>query len=174
MNDSFTVIQAALLIIDVEPSGEQDYVLNNNPQNRPPHFDATYSALINAIKSEKLKAQLEYEQDFGGDTPNWSQSLINAKDLQPWLSTKPIKSVFFNVDNINTATGISTNTEKKHTSELLGILDHAITDLWEGKNTDIKNEAIMKWFADNYQDHNGLSEKVKGSMCTIMRPFKYK
>lgn len=60
-HDEFTVVQAALLIIGVDPSNAQEWVLQNQPDYRPEGFDAVFSAITKAINSKKLKATIRYD-----------------------------------------------------------------------------------------------------------------
>jgi len=63
-----------------------------------------------------------------------------------------------------------------HTSELLEIMQHCITEIWEShtpKNPPT-NELINQWLNDNYKDNKLLTANMKSAMCSIMRPEKYK
>lgn len=69
--DSLTVIQAALLIIGEEPTG-QESVASNSPGYRLDHFDAVYSAIKNAVLSDTLKAIIHYPISWIQDSNNLS------------------------------------------------------------------------------------------------------
>jgi hypothetical protein len=61
LNDNFTIVQATLLILDIDPTGEQEWVLKSDVQNRPVGFDAIYSGIVQAIKNKTLNATLRYD-----------------------------------------------------------------------------------------------------------------
>jgi len=53
--DELSVIQAALLIIGIDPSSEQTYYADvSRPYERPQGYDAARTALINAILDGRL------------------------------------------------------------------------------------------------------------------------
>lgn len=60
LSDNFTIVQATLLILDIDPTGEQEWVLKSDVQNRPDGFDAIYSGIMQAIINKKLKATIRY------------------------------------------------------------------------------------------------------------------
>lgn len=54
--DELSVVQAALLIVGQDPAPIQEHILNWQPPERPPGFDAAFSALKNAINATTLPA----------------------------------------------------------------------------------------------------------------------
>ena len=64
-NEEFTVVQATLLILGIDPAGEQERVLQNTADFRPTGFDAIFSGITLAIKNKKLNAIIRY--------PAWEQ-----------------------------------------------------------------------------------------------------
>jgi len=69
-HDEFTVVQAALLILDLSPSELQDYVLTNT--TKPHNFDAVFSGITKAITNNKLKANIRYPISWLEDENNSS------------------------------------------------------------------------------------------------------
>jgi len=175
LHDTLTIVQAALLMAGVDPAGEQDYVLQNQEINRPANFTAYFEAIKSSIRSEKLKADFEFYGGSGNsyEEVNWGESIIDAEELRAWLLLKGFKSAFFFGEEVKSS---AAQEKRKHTSELLEILEHAITDNWEGHDplNPPTNDSIDQWFADNYQNTKGISNVIRESMRTIMRPLKHR
>jgi len=104
--------------------------------------------------------------------PDWSKTIINVDELKAWMKPK-IKPTFFFDNDIQSMAG---QAKRKHTSELLDILEHAIADNWDehAPLNPPTNDSIDQWFTDNYKDTKVLSKVMRDSMRTIMRPLKYK
>ncbi|MDP3010726.1 MAG: hypothetical protein Q8N30_16865 [Methylococcales bacterium] len=101
--DNLTVIQAALLIINEDPT-ELQYALSDTETKKPEHFEAVFHSIINSIGNNKLKSNMSYyplcvdEIEFGGRTeplPNWDETTIDTDDLKAWLFSRNFKENFF-------------------------------------------------------------------------------
>jgi hypothetical protein len=92
--DALSVVQAALLIVDGDPSEAQSYI-EKEPPNRPKGYDAAKTALVNAILRKTLPARIieSGEEDFGA--PDWHQTAIAVDDLREWLRWRGFKTGFF-------------------------------------------------------------------------------
>src|SRR6476660_8425474 len=91
--DAVSVVQAALLIVGADPSGIQDYIQQEQAQNRPEGYDAAMAALYNAIRTKRLKAVVVENEDDGDI--NFSATTIAVEDLTTWLKSRGLKSGFF-------------------------------------------------------------------------------
>jgi hypothetical protein len=92
--DALSVVQAALLIVDGDPSEAQSYIEKEPPGNRPKGYDAAKTALVNAILRKTLPARIESgEEAFGA--PDWHQTTIAVDDLRAWLRWRGFKTGFF-------------------------------------------------------------------------------
>lgn len=58
--EEYSVIQAALLIVDEDPATLQHVVEQNSPDFRPHGFDAVYSALQKAVSAGSLEASIRH------------------------------------------------------------------------------------------------------------------
>jgi len=109
--DDLNVIQATLLILYKDPSnGNEDYVLDWQPDKRPKGFDAVYSALRGAINAKALPAKVVYSGEMFSyentdgevDTdwvknpfPDWKLTTIKVDDLKKWLLSRGMRPFFF-------------------------------------------------------------------------------
>lgn len=95
--DDLSVVQIALLIVGEDPSQFQTYIDHQAPENRPAGYDAAKTALVNAIKGNKLPAKVIDVQDEYGQScgPDWHETTIAIEDLRPWLKSRGIKTGFF-------------------------------------------------------------------------------
>ena len=116
--DELTVVQAALLIVGVDPStirmGTEAYTADNRPQG----YDAMLAALTNSIRAGRLAARLrtpareygygDYPKDdetVGRDgrdvrivfnvEPNWLLTTVSVDDLRNWLQERGVTTGFF-------------------------------------------------------------------------------
>lgn len=115
--EELSVIQAALLIVDENPS---EYMQGgvSFPKNAPKAFEAALSALKNSIRSGLLKATIRkqafqlyakqlphpYREGFVDSKGNkydieyeplWGETYINVSDLTSWLEGRGFKTGFF-------------------------------------------------------------------------------
>jgi hypothetical protein len=116
--DELTVLQAALLIVDRDPSESQEWIQTWEPQNRPSGYDAAFAALKHAILAKRLPATIRRAatergwnedpgegEDVGKDSrnvqiiynidPAWDRTTVVVDDLRAWLRTRGISTGFF-------------------------------------------------------------------------------
>lgn len=91
--DELSVVQAALLIVGVDPSGAQDYIDQWQPENRPRGYNAAKAALVNAIGRKRLPAKIVEGQWEG--PPDWHQTTISVEDLRKLLKERGFATGFF-------------------------------------------------------------------------------
>jgi len=155
--DSFTVVQAALLIIGVNPTG-YDYIDRSLSHDRPDNFNAAFAALKNAINDGKLKATIRREaweqgwnenpeQDERMDHdergkwiiykayPDWDQSTVSREDLTEWLFNRNFKPPFF-FEQPKTTDSLPDYLDKEHPQYSPKLA--AAVRAWEAVTTDPK------------------------------------
>jgi hypothetical protein len=91
--DELSVVQAALLIVGEDPSGTQDYIDQQQAENRPEGYTAAKAALVNAIRGKRLRANLVEYEDLA--EPSWHLTTISVEDLRVWLRSRGINTGFF-------------------------------------------------------------------------------
>jgi hypothetical protein len=101
--DELTVVQAALLIVDEDPSQMSQYVDGWRPEERPKGYVAVLNALQLAIIGGRLDAvkvflNLDYQHPDAEHPVNsidWHATRVNVETLKLWLSNKGSAPQFF-------------------------------------------------------------------------------
>ncbi|WP_429931482.1 hypothetical protein [Agrobacterium vitis] len=95
--DKLTIVQAALLVIGVEPQGVSDSVERWADGSKPDNYTAVRDSIANAIENSSIKGKLlyqnsEYDQ-FGaclneGDDLDFNKSSVEVTSLRNWLAER--------------------------------------------------------------------------------------
>jgi len=102
--DELSIIQAALLLAEGDPSGEDGYAENWQMHQRPHGYEAAKTAITNAFRRGTIKGKLipTYEYDINGnqcgaieDSINLAESRVDVESLRQWLETRGIRTGFF-------------------------------------------------------------------------------
>jgi len=102
--DELSIIQAALLLAESDPSGENGYAENWQMHQRPHGYEAAKTAITNAFRRGAIKGRLipNYEYDINGnqcgeieDSINLVESRVDVESLRGWLTTRGIRTGFF-------------------------------------------------------------------------------
>jgi hypothetical protein len=171
--DELTVIQAALLIVDRDPSELQEYIQSNSPQDRPLGYDAALAALTHAILSRTLSASIRrnawlrgYNEEpeagvsIGRDSearqvmyeadPAWDRTTVAVDDLRAWLRTRGFASGFF----FPQSSGAVPYLDPKHPNYAPKLA--AAISAWEAMSSDLSalrnkspKQALMVWLRKN-------------------------
>ena len=164
--ESFTLVEAALLILNIEPEGNENI---ERKSDKPKGLTAILASLNSAVNKGKLTPDEITPTTIELLSKNTKFKRIDANKLKNWLLQNNYTPPFFFGENT------TAQQERKHTSELLKILDHAILENWEHcGDRKPTNESLEGWFNDNYSENPYLSDSIKKAMKTIMRPFKDK
>ena len=95
--DEVSVVQAALLIVGEDPSKRQGYIENEPSKNRPRGYDAVRAALVNAIRGNRLSANIirVVDDQFGNTGIDWYETTVLVEDLRTWLKSRGVTTGFF-------------------------------------------------------------------------------
>jgi hypothetical protein len=102
--EELSIIQAALLLAESDPSGGDGYAENWDMDKRPKGYEAAKAAITNAFRRGVIKGRLipNYEYDINGnqcgaieDSINLVESLVDVESLRGWLETRGIRTGFF-------------------------------------------------------------------------------
>jgi hypothetical protein len=93
-----TVVQAALLIIGLDPTPHLASINQLPLEKRPLGYVPVFAALQNDINSHWLTAEVQKVPMEYGDTveyTDWNSTRVSVKDLKEWLSERGVTSGFF-------------------------------------------------------------------------------
>ena len=96
--NELTVVQAALLIIGLDPSRHLENINQLPVDKRPSGYVAVFTALRNDIDAHWLEADVQKFPMEYGDTvehTDWDSTRVSVKDLREWLSERGVTSGFF-------------------------------------------------------------------------------
>jgi hypothetical protein len=102
--DELNIIQAALLLAETDPSGENGYAEDQPMHERPHGYEAAKTAITNALRRGAIKGRLipDYEYDINGNrcgeseySINLVESRVDVESLRGWLATRGIRTGFF-------------------------------------------------------------------------------
>lgn len=176
--DDFTVIEAALLIVDEDPSNFPEQMEIVSEQDRPNNFTPVFSALKRAILNGVLYATIfrekitsdeflsgdykyhEWERDdkdglIAKIEPSWHRTTIVLFDLKEWLRSRGFTSCFF-FSNETNLPGYKDPSHPNYAPKLA-----AAVEAWETVNSDpelMRNltpkQAIVVWLRKNADRFN--------------------
>lgn len=103
--DELNLLQAALLIIGIDPSSEDGcYCESWKVHERPFGYEAAKTALSNALRKGAIRGQHVpiYDYDINGNpvgempnTTDYEKSLVEVDSLRAWLLSRGFKTGFF-------------------------------------------------------------------------------
>lgn len=101
-----TVVQAALLILELDPAAVMAHISHWSPEEQPPGYVAVLTALQNDIHSKWLNAKIQYTplayENLSEDI-DWDRTRVSVNDLKGWLSERGYLTGFFSPDGPITA-----------------------------------------------------------------------
>ena len=112
--DKFSIVQAALLAIDVEPSVEGKNVETKPIEERPPGYEAMKYALVQALQAKQISGNLvrdpaRVKTDAHGmnvsliaSAVHLHQSSVEVASLGSWLDKHGIENRFFSLERTAT------------------------------------------------------------------------
>jgi len=95
--DEVSVVQAALLVVGVDPSECENTIDHQHPASRPRGYNAAKAALVNAVNGKRLAATIieSEDRDDSKNGPDWHATTIMVEDLRTWLRSRGINTGFF-------------------------------------------------------------------------------
>jgi hypothetical protein len=177
--DELSVIDAALLIAGLDPA--TTWIHDNAFDRDHPVYTAARTALKNAVRSRRLKANIrheswprgfnedlsedEYTQNIEGRQyffkaePDWQTTTILVDDLRTWLSIRGFKSGFFFPLGAEEKPGYLSKENQFYANKLAAAMQawNAVSEnsaLIKGKTP---KQAIEKWLREHASEY-GLTK----------------
>jgi hypothetical protein len=158
--DRISVIQAALLILGVDPADQQYSVEHRISENQPEGYQAVRTALINSITRGDLPADAAYEDGVleAPEAYNWHGTLMAVDDLRTWLRKRGITTGFF-FPTENDRPDYLDPTHAKYAPKLAAAIEAwtAIAQDDEATSGKSVKQALMAWLR-RHADRYGLTK----------------
>lgn len=159
--DALTVIQAALLIVGIDPSNGEYGEYDENWELRPEflNYRTAKVALEHAIRRFVLDANVIFQgepaNEFEGykrgtDLINWHRSTVEVSDLRSWLFSKGFTSGFFFPDRRRNADYL--DPDHPRFAPKLAAAVHAWHAIEDPGNRSPK-AALEKWLREHASEH---------------------
>lgn len=171
--DDVTVVQAALLVLDIEPEVIQERVFDTitfQEPVKPEGFDTVLSALKNALITGKIKPthmakvkqRVQTEDDVGAmawmeiesHDFDFQKTTISVTDLKHWLIGKGMKGKFFFPDGVEHQAAYLDPAHPCYAPKLA-----AAVKAWEALSYDVNllegqslKKGIKKWLVGNAKE----------------------
>ena len=159
--DKLSVIQAALLIVGTDPSPAQDWLHDQEPQNRPKGYDAVFAALTRTIHSEGLHADVQLLYPDEGGVVDWASTTVLVDDLRDWLSRRGIRTGFFFPGEVHAADYLDPN-HPRYAPQLAASVHAWLAtgsdDATKGKSP---KQALVKWLRQHAAEYKLSDEEGK-------------
>ncbi len=181
--ETVNVIQAALLIIGVEPQSIEHNVEILRPEQRPQDYIAARNAIVSAIENGVLQGSIKRreipsdlrvvpsnrDRDLG---PDYSISSVSVLSLIHWLDERGFETEAFKLP-ANAPLGFRDPSHSRYSPKLM-----AVVDAWESFDSELHEpgtpkQRIMKWLrahADKYgliDDRGNFLENVIEELAKV-------
>lgn len=159
-SDELNIIQAALLVIGIDPASIQKNIEKLNPEEKPDKYEAAKTAIIAGIRKGKIHGELKYYQPY--DEPPFldlEQSFVDSDSLKEWLTSKNIrpKSIFSN-DNDTIDLGFLDPDNPRYAPKLAaGVMAwNCVKEAYPKKR---EKASLEEWLYKNAAKFNLIDEK---------------
>lgn len=174
LSDAVSIVEAALLILEIEPQGISDSVENWGDEAKPDGYLAARNALESSIKKKSLEGELNYvvfESPNGGydedyQRYDYSTSHVDALALTNWLAIRGYFCSTFPPFN-DRPTGFRDDKHPRYSKKLA-----AVVEAWEAFDANSKEvgrpkQRLKKWFRLNAARFGFTGEDGKPSESVI-------
>ncbi|MDA1372720.1 MAG: hypothetical protein O2971_18455 [Proteobacteria bacterium] len=165
--DELTIVQAALLLSGLEPSGNQDFVEHWEPHKRPPGYEAAKAALTRALKRGDIDGEIapHYDTDINGHiigpidgTIDLQQSVLEVASVKNWLGKRGISTGFFFAEKEDFLDFLDTKHPRYSPKLAASVSAWFAIDSEESLNGKSPKSALERWLRENAADY-GLSDE---------------
>jgi hypothetical protein len=148
--EELNVIQAALLILGLDPADHQDYIEQSSSEEKPKGYAAVSAALKNAVISDSLPATKDIQRSFSDPEIQWKTTLIRVENLRDWLLERNFTDGFFVDDRPRSMTFMEKDSQfYAHKLAAAVAAWNAVSldeNLLQGKSP---KQALEKWLREN-------------------------
>jgi hypothetical protein len=164
--DELSIVQAALLVADSDPSSDATYVEGWHTDSRPKGYEAAKTAITNALRRGAIAGNLvpHYERDSNGNidgeiagTVDLDQSRVEVASLRTWLAGRGMKSGFFFPDG-GAAPDYLDPQHPQYAAKLAAAVNAWLAVENESLGGRSPKQALVKWLRQHAAEY-GLSDE---------------
>ena len=155
--EKLSVVQAALLIIGVEPQGVADYLEGWDDKQRPEHYRAARDSVSGAVEGGALEGKIVYLNpdddafglnEYSTDLVDFRRSTVNVSSLSNWLTERGFETEAFAKPK-DELEGFRDPRHSRYSNKLA-----AVVEAWEQFDSDsgdvgTPKQQLMKWLRLN-------------------------
>ena len=183
--DELTVIQAALLTVGVNPSGDGLYVEGRDHDKRPDGYEATKDAISKALRHKQILGEMAPQDTYGtiyidlnnpanrkSYTVDVAKSTVVVESLKKWLSEKGVRSDFFFPEGPTTPYYLDPSHDRYAPKLAAAVKAWEATEdpsLVEGKTP---KQALTMWLRENASEFGLADENGKPNESAIKEVAK--
>jgi hypothetical protein len=178
--DELTVIQAALLIANCDPSGIAAYVEGWNEEKRPAGYEAAKAAISNSLRRGAIAGKLVkiYENDENGfahavlDSIDLASSRIEVDSLREWLSRRGLNSGFFFPEKQDVSDYLDPRHPRYAPKLAAAVLAWRAVGNESASSGKSPKQVLMKWLREHAADFGMTDEEGKPNETGIEEAAK--
>lgn len=91
--DTLSIVEAALLLVNVEPQGVSGYVEGWEDEKKPIGYLAARRAIVSAINNDRVDGHVW--RDYESEDIDYHRSRVEVEDLIRWLYARDYRDGFF-------------------------------------------------------------------------------
>jgi hypothetical protein len=144
--DRLSIIEAALLLVDIEPQGASEFVENWTDSEKPAGYVAARRAIVSAIQNKRVQGSVNwaFEEDMRGqrqetDRIDYAQSWLETESLRKWLGERGFHSAFFGLGQESKTPGYLDPAHARYAPKLA-----AAVEAWESFNESERGAGTAK------------------------------
>ena len=164
--DELSIVQAALLVADSDPSSDATYVEGWDTENRPKGYEAAKTAITNALRRGAIAGKLVpiYKTDIHGNvygelegTVDLNQSSVEVLSLRTWLAGRGMNTGFFFPDGPVTPDFLNPQ-HPRYAAKLAAAVNAWVAVENESLGGRSPKQALVKWLRQHAAEY-GLSDE---------------
>ena len=151
--DELTIVQAALLILDTDPTEVQNRIERKANEPKPDGYEAVKSALASACILEKVRSRKSFYDNT--DYLNHSETTVEVDSLKEWLKQKGLLCKFFFPVYEKTGNEFLNSKNPNYAPKLAAAVNAWLTisenpQLTKGKTI---KQSLIKWLRENSKEY---------------------
>jgi len=172
--DRLSIVEAALLLVDIEPQGTSEHVENWVDSSKPTGYVAARRAILSALLNKRIEGAINrvFEEDGRGnfqetDKIDPGQSWVETESLRDWLRVRGFQGVFFSFGAAESAPAYLDRSHPRYAPKLA-----AAVEAWEAHSESDRTpgtakQKLQRWLRLNASRFGLVDEDGKPTETVI-------